>query len=107
MKIDVDPRLPIVPSGDAYQSNLNRRLYQLFRQVSQQVNGLSEGYIFANYSATTSAPITGTYNQGDFLRNSEPTELGSTGSKYVVFGWICTVSGSPGVWIEQRFLTGN
>jgi hypothetical protein len=107
MKVDVDPRLPSVTGADAYQSNLNRRLYQLFRQISQQVNGLSEGQMVANYSASTTAPTTGTYNQGDFIRNSTPSELGSAGSKYVVFGFVCVVSGTPGTWVQQRFLTGN
>ena len=107
MRVDADPRLPIVPSSDAYQVNLNRRLYQLFRQISQQVNALSEGLMVANYAATTSAPTTGTWYQGDFVRNSAPTEAGSAGSKYVIFGWICTVAGTPGTWVQQRFLTGN
>lgn len=107
MRVDIDPRLPIVPVGETYQVDLNRRLYQLFRQIAQQVNGISEGLIAANYSAQTSPPTVGTYHQGDFIRNSDPSELGSAGSKYVIFGWICTVSGNPGTWVQQRFLTGN
>lgn len=47
------------------------------------------------------------FNQGDFLKNLMPTELGSAGSKYVVLGWTCVASGNPGTWREQRAFTGN
>jgi hypothetical protein len=107
MKVDIDPRLPIVPPNNPYLTGLSRRLYELFRQISSQVNGISEGSIVASYNADTAAPTTGTYHQGDFIRNSSPTELGTAGSKYTIFGWICTVSGTPGTWVQQRFLTGN
>lgn len=107
MKVDIDPRLPIVPPNNVYLSGLSRRLYELFRQISGQLNGISEGSIVASYNADTAAPTTGTYNQGDFIRNASPTEQGTAGSKYVVFGFICVASGSPGTWVEQRFLTGN
>lgn len=107
MRIDTDPRLPIVPQGDQYLVGLSRRLYELFRQISVQVNGLSEGSMFANYTATSAAPTTGEWYQGDFVPNSAPTELGTAGSKYVLVGWRCTVSGSPGTWVQQRMLTGN
>lgn len=107
MKVDIDPRLPIVAPRDLYQVGLSRRLYELFRQISNQVNGLSEGSIVANYNADTTAPTTGTYYQGDFIRNSTPVEAGTAGSKYVVYGFICVSSGSPGTWVEQRMLTGN
>lgn len=99
MKISVEQRLPI---------EYNRSVFsEIFRLVQNQINSLSEGLLSANYSATTSAPTTGTYARGDFIRNSEPSEAGSVGSKYVIHGWICTVSGTPGTWVECRFLTGN
>jgi hypothetical protein len=53
------------------------------------------------------APNYGTWGRGDIVFNPEPTELGPTSSKYVVTGWICTVSGSPGTWLPLRTLTGN
>jgi hypothetical protein len=77
------------------------------KQVAYQVNAISEGRIAGFYSATTSVPTSGTYAQGDFVRNSTPSEAGTAGSKYVVFGWLCTVSGTPGTWVPCRFLTGN
>lgn len=77
------------------------------REVAAQVNALSEGSIAAAYAARTAAPTTGTYAQGDQVRNSAPAEAGSGGSKYVVTGWICTVAGTPGTWLACRSLTGN
>ena len=55
----------------------------------------------------TTAPVSGTYAKGEKRWNTNPTEAGSEGSKYVVIGWICTVAGSPGTWLEMRTLTGN
>lgn len=55
----------------------------------------------------TAAPTTGQHWQGDRARNIAPAEAGSTNSKYVIVGWICTVSGTPGTWLERRTLTGN
>lgn len=86
---------------------LVRQLDSLYRQTATQLNQLSEGQVTATYNAATSAPTTGTYKQGDFIRNSEPTELGSAGSKYVVLGFICVASGEPGTWVQARALTGN
>ena len=79
----------------------------LFGQVETQVNGLTEGLINAVTNADTAAPTTGDHAQGDIVRNSEPAEAGAGGSKYVVIGWICTVSGTPGTWLPMRVLTGN
>jgi hypothetical protein len=79
----------------------------LFRDVAQQLDGVSEGLITATHNATTAAPTTGPHKQGDFVRNSTPSELGGAGSKYVVFGWVCVTTGTPGTWKECRFLTGN
>jgi hypothetical protein len=77
------------------------------REHATQVNLLSEGRIVASYNALTSTPTAGTNMQGDFVKNSAPSELGTAGSKYVVEGWVCVVSGSPGTWVQKRFLTGN
>lgn len=103
MKLPVTPNLPQVDSVPA----LKQRLSELLRAVAVQVNGLSEGSISASYQAAIAAPTAGTYQQGDFVRNLTPTEAGSSGSKYVVTGWICTASGTPGTWVATRSLTGN
>lgn len=107
MRIDTNPRLPTVSQADRYAVNLSRRLYELFRAIANQLNGISEGSIVAVTNAATSAPSSGSFYQGDFIKNSAPTELGSAGSKYVIEGWTCVVTGSPGTWVQKRFLTGN
>lgn len=74
--------------------------------IQVQLNNLSEGLISAVSNATSAAPTTGSYNVGDFVRNSTPSELGSAGSKYVIYGWMAT-SSSPLAFVQCRFLTGN
>jgi hypothetical protein len=56
-------------------------------------------------------PTTGTYTKGDEIINDNPTELGTTGSKYILTGWKRLTTGSTHVlntdWFEMRNLTGN
>ena len=68
---------------------------------------MAEGRLVGTYNAQTAAPTTGDHAKGDQVRNSNPSEQGSALSKYVVIGWICTVGGTPGTWLEMRVLTGN
>lgn len=82
-------------------------MQRALREVAVQVNLISEGRLGGFYTAANAAPTTGDHLQGDFLLNSAPTEQGTGGSKYVVHGWRCVVSGTPGTWVECRFLTGN
>lgn len=96
-------RLNITPRVGVNDPVLQREL----REHALQVNNLTEGRITAVTNATTAAPADGPHKQGDFVRNSEPTELGSGGSKYVIYGWVCVASGTPGTWVQSRFLTGN
>lgn len=101
---------PILPQGpeSAYDAQLNRRLMDFFRPLVSKVNGIASGVLFhAGDNAATAAPTTGTYAQGDFVRNSNPTELGVALAKYVLIGWVCVASGTPGTWRESRTLTGN
>lgn len=81
--------------------------HDILSQVEKQVNSLSEGAIAGHYNAFTSAPNTSTYAQGDFVRNSKPTVLGTAPDTYIVFGWTCVASGTPGTWTECRFAVGN
>lgn len=101
MRLQQEPNLPSNPD------TLIWKLTQILRDIAKQVNNLSEGYVGAVTNASTAAPTTGTYQQGDFIRNSAPAEAGSAGSKYVVTGWICSASGTPGTWLQCRSLTGN
>ena len=74
------------------------QLTSLLRDISYQVNGLTEGSVTVVHSAYTSAPTTGTYKQGDFIRHSGPSGASPA------LGFLCTASGSPGTWVE--FLIG-
>lgn len=97
MKLNNSPRVGI------NNPDLQREL----KDHAQQVNALSEGRIGGTYNAQTSAPTTGSYAQGDFVKNSAPVEAGSPGSAYVVLGWINVAGGEPGTFLPVRALTGN
>lgn len=101
------PKILLPFPASEYENQLNRVLYQEIEDISKQVNDLTEGRIFADHSAMTAKPTTGTFYRGDVLRNSAPEELGAAGSKYVITGWVCVVSGTPGTWVEARALTGG
>lgn len=80
----------------------------IFRDIENQLNGISEGKVYATYNAHTAAP-TGSaqsYQRGDFVKNTQPSEVTQTfiGS-YVIAGWLNTSAGSPGTWKQCRFLT--
>ena len=81
-------------------------LERVLREHAVQINQLAEGRIAAAYNALTTAPTGGTWAQGDFVRNSAPVELGASPNKYVIHGWQCVSGGTPGTWVECRFLTG-
>lgn len=100
MKIQDNPHIPL-------DTAMGRQLHRLHVLLAVQINQLSEGRMAARYNAATAAPTTETWQQGDFIANSAPTEQGVAGSKYVIHGWQCVASGTPGTWVECRFLTGN
>lgn len=106
MRLPREPQLPIIGQPN-YLDNLNWKLTQILREYAQQINLVSEGYVQGTTNAATAAPTTGTWNVGDFVRNKTPAELGAASSKYVITGWICTVAGTPGTWLQCRSLTGN
>ena len=106
MRINSEVHLP-QNADTAFSKSLVFQLTQIFRALVQKVNALADGRIAAIDNAVTAAPTTGTWAQGDQLRNSTPTELGTAGSKYVIQGWICTAGGTPGTWLPMRVLTGN
>lgn len=58
-----------------------------------------------------SIPTTGSFVKGDYVENTNFSELGTTGSKYVLHGWRRLTTGSNHVlnndWLEDRRLTGN
>lgn len=103
MRIKPDGRLP--PRYDA------ATLFQLFRELSFQLNGISEGTIQAFHNASAAMPTSGTYANGDFVKKKPIAEAGGAGAKYVILGWIRLTDGSAHVlntdWLEARALTGN
>ena len=82
---------------------------EMVRQLEDSINRLSSGAIYQNYNATTSTPggTTVSHSVGDFVKNAIPTELGTAGNMYIVYGWVCIASGTPGTFREARILTGN
>jgi len=56
-------------------------------------------------------PTSGTYNQGDYVKNDAPVIGGNPGTRYVVKGWIRLITGSSHVlnkdWAQDRSPTGT
>jgi hypothetical protein len=65
------------------------------------VRNMYEGRLSSHVSMTA-APTAGSWAQGDVVRNSNPTKVTGGAFNYVVFGYICTVAGTPGTWEEMR-----
>lgn len=101
MRLEEKPLLPSDPS------RLNVTLDRQFFAIATKVNGLADGRLAQIDNARTSVPTTGTWAAGDFVRNSTPTEQGVAASKYVIYGWLCVSGGTPGTFVQCRFLTGN
>jgi hypothetical protein len=78
----------------------------LFNRIATQFNALQKGSIDGRYTAAA-APTAGTWKQGDIVYHNAPVEAGIATAKYVQIGWICSVSGTPGTWLQMRVLTGN
>ena len=96
------PNLPPVTD-----KNFHSGLIRLFRELARKIDLNSYGYMAGREGRGTAAPTTGTWALGDYVWNSNPSELGSVGSKYWIRGWVCLVAGEPGTWEEDRGLTGN
>lgn len=79
--------------------NSSQDWYRFFASVAQNLNAVTV--------TGTAAPTGNKWAQGNFCWNSTPTEQGTAGSKYVVLGWVCVASGTPGTWLPCRTLTGN
>lgn len=106
MKVRTDNLLP-PPGSDSYLKRLVQSLSAWIRDAGGKLNALAEGRISAKEGTATAAPTGGEFTVGDFVTNSAPAELGAGGSKYVILGWVCVTSGSPGTWKECRALTGG
>lgn len=105
-RLNETPLLPKLASTDEMRQ-LHQALVPLLRATALKANQLAAGRFSALDETGTAAPTTGSWQQGDEIRNSNRTELGGGGSKYVLMGWVCVASGTPGTWREMRVLTGN
>jgi hypothetical protein len=90
-----------------YDRELQGVLKRVLEPIAIKLNQLGEGRLAAKDNLRTAAPTTGTWQQGDEVNHSAPVEAGSPGSRYVIQGWICVASGTPGTWVQKRYLTGN
>jgi hypothetical protein len=103
------PQLPTTGAAGPV-ADLTKALTDYLRLVQQQVNANGDGTIAGATSANSAPPpptSTTLYAAGDFIRNNAPLEQGSSGAKYIVIGWVCTVGGTPGTWLACRSLTGD
>jgi hypothetical protein len=99
--------LPMPPGPpESYESRLNFQLNKEIGDIKDHAE-LTRMNRMSAFNSATAAPTGNTWAIGDIVRNSAPAELGAALSKYVIVGWICTVSGTPGTWLEMRTLTGN
>lgn len=96
---------PNLPQKDS--STFEIQLLSVLRDLGTRLDLLAQGHLAGVRGKATAAPTTGTWAVGDVIRNSAPAEAGVALSKYVIYGWICTVAGTPGTWLELRTLTGN
>lgn len=72
------------------------------------MQGLSFQNVSSQYAPSTSLGVqapTCTARQNSYVQNLLPTELGTTGLKYIINAWVNT-SGST-TWLPERTLTGN
>jgi hypothetical protein len=91
---------------ESYETRLNFQLVKELGDAKDKSELMRMGRL-AGYNSAAAAPTGNTWAKGDIVRNSAPAEAGVALAKYVVTGWICTVSGTPGTWLEMRVLTGN
>jgi len=98
---------PLLPTGatSRWDVELRRRLTEILREIIRAINALSAGQAGGS-AALPTMPTSGTYAVGDVVRKINPTELGTPGAKYILYGWCC-VSASPLAFVEMRILTGN
>jgi hypothetical protein len=86
-----------------YQGELRDNYDQLIRY--------NAGTVTRRIFYASTMPTSGSYTKGDYIFNTATSVLGSTGSKYLVKGWVRVTTGSGHVigtdWLEDRVLTGS
>ena len=70
MRLSTTPRL---------DNKTPQALVRLLSDMARQINGISEGTLYAFHNAATAAPTTGSYSRGDRILKSDPSEAGAAG----------------------------
>lgn len=111
-------RIPVANLAElrSLDPTLYKTLKDYLDQLSRQLNQLTEGSIVCITNLHETVPPSGArsglppgvplFDVGDFVKNSDRSELGTPGDKYILDGWECATS-DPLSWLERRFLTGN
>ena len=97
---------PFGPSLEGVTATAHKVLKDWLDRLAQQLNQSTEGYIVSVTNAQSSVPTSGSFQPGDFVKNSNRAETGAPGSKYILDGWECATS-DPLTFLERHFLTGN
>jgi hypothetical protein len=92
-------------AGTITENYSRKTIFDALTLIQNQLNNLSEGKLKAKTNSASSVPTVGTYAVGDFVANSNVSELGIATQKYILTGWYCTAS--PNTFREARCLTGN
>jgi hypothetical protein len=74
MKLPIDPRLPIVNFDAQYLRQLNARLYEIFREISNANNLISDGFVFEMTPVSSDYTVT-TVDQVLLVNNSAPVTI--------------------------------
>jgi len=82
---------------------------QSFKVIGRRTATAWPGYdqIIPGVNLATQAPTGGTWPKGLVILNDAKSVLGSSGSQYIIEGWECIQSGTPGTWVQKRSLTGT
>lgn len=79
--------------GNTYGPQVVTRVYQGSPTSSVQTRRQTEG---------VQAPTIGSWEVGDYVRNTHYLVQDESGVRYAVTGWHCVDSGTPGTWVAER-----
>ena len=100
------PQKYLLASGvDCNTGTVTVRFYNTIASTSYDM--FISNVIITKAFQHSTAPTTGYHQLAEIVYNYNPLETGTNGSKYVVVGWLCVASGTPGTWVPMRTLTGN
>jgi len=101
VKLNSTPKVPF-----EYQRS---KFIEILAGIDNKVNTLAEGRLQGRHYTGTETPSSSAIPAavGDIVWNSNVTVQGTVAAQYVLIGWACTASGTPGVWRDMRLLTGT